>query len=67
MRTLLTLFALPPLGLRPPAFAAAQGKVYGGVAGIACPSGQYCVRVPEVCTQVHRPVCGCNGRTYSNH
>lgn len=82
MRTLLSLFALPLLVLGPPAFAAGQGKVCGGVAGIACPSGQYCdrpanrcnaadvqghcVRVPEVCTEVYQPVCGCNGRTYSN-
>jgi hypothetical protein len=82
MKTLLTLVVLPLLLLAPPAVAAEKGKVCGGVAGLACPSGQYCdwpanrcnaadvqgrcVKVPEVCTQVYQPVCGCNGRTYSN-
>lgn len=26
----------------------------------------HCVKVPEVCTEVFKPVCGCNGRTYPN-
>ena len=25
-----------------------------------------CVRVRELCFQLYRPVCGCNGNTYSN-
>jgi len=25
-----------------------------------------CVRVPEACAMIWEPVCGCNGRTYSN-
>lgn len=25
-----------------------------------------CVRVPEICTQIYRPVCGCDNKTYGN-
>jgi hypothetical protein len=25
-----------------------------------------CVRVPQVCTMIYQPVCGCDGRTHGN-
>ena len=62
--------------------SADRGAVCGGFAGVRCAPGNYCdwpanrcaaadvqgrcVRVPEVCTEVYQPVCGCNGQTYSN-
>ena len=54
----------------------------GGIIGIPCPAGQWCdpepnrcggadilgtcVQVSGACPRIFRPVCGCNGRTYSN-
>ena len=62
--------------------AAGRGQMCGGIAGIRCdaglwcqmPSGQCgvadgagtCVKAPEICNQIFLPVCGCNGRTFSN-
>lgn len=62
--------------------AAKQGQMCGGIAGIQCDAGLWCqmptgqcaipdgagtcAKAPEICNQVFLPVCGCNGRTFSN-
>jgi hypothetical protein len=58
------------------------GQMCGGIAGLRCDTGLFCemaagqcgsadasgtcVKVPEVCSMVYQPVCGCDRKTYSN-
>ncbi len=62
--------------------AANLGEACGGAANITCNSALWCQRgvgqckaadaagqcdkAPAFCMQIHRPVCGCNGKTYAN-
>jgi hypothetical protein len=63
-------------------YAAGVGESCGGFVGIRCEAGLFCdpvpgqcgvadasgkcVKVAQMCPQVFIPVCGCNGKTYSN-
>jgi hypothetical protein len=62
--------------------AAARAQVCGGIADPPCGPGTFCqrptgkcggadirgtcTRVPQLCSNIFRPVCGCDNRTYTN-
>lgn len=62
--------------------AAGEGQMCGGIAGIQCDEGLWCdpspgscghpdwagtcVKVPKICMQIYKPVCGCDHKTYGN-
>ncbi|HEV3184909.1 MAG TPA: Kazal domain-containing protein [Xanthobacteraceae bacterium] len=61
--------------------AAKRSRSCGGFVGPTCGQGYFCdplpghcrpnapghcVKIPQVCFDLFKPVCGCNGRTYSN-
>ena len=74
----LALMALPTSG----ANAVGPGKQCSGFPGIQCDAGLFCqkkpgtcavidmsgtcVKVPQICSTLYRPVCGCDNKTYSN-
>jgi len=78
----LLLFALALLLIAPPIASAKVGESCGGFIGnVLCGKGEFCqhaagqcqtflpgacAAIPRLCPRYVRPVCGCNGKTYTN-
>jgi Kazal-type serine protease inhibitor domain len=78
LATTLALLTFIPNG----AGAVGVGKTCGGFVGLPCGAGEFCqhkagqcgwfdqtgmcAKIPQFCSHIYLPVCGCDGRTFSN-